>query len=59
MLYRIYWKESIQAKNFSKCSQFSKLNFRIEVWIYFVSNVIQKKHDWFKVNESVSVAKSE
>ena len=49
----IYWKGLIQVKNFNEGSQFWKLNFRFEVWIYLVSNVIQKMHDGFKMNESV------
>ena len=43
----------------SNASQFSKLDFRFEVWIYLVSCVIQKMHDGFKINESVCIAKYE
>ena len=49
----------IQIKNLNKISQFSKLNFRFEIWIYLVSHVIQKLHDEFQVNESVCIAKFE
>ena len=59
ILQQIFWKGLIQAKNFIKVSQFSKLNFRFEVWIYLVSNVIQKTHDGFKVNESVCIAEQQ
>ena len=49
----------IQVKNFNKVSQFSKLIFRFEVWIYLVSHDIQKVHDEFKVNECVRLSKFE
>ena len=46
-----------QIKNFNKVSQFSKLNFRFEVWIYLVAHVTQKMHDVFKINEIVWIRK--
>ena len=53
----MFYSGLIQIKNFNKVSQFLKLNFRFEVWIYLVSHVIQKMHDGFEVNESVWINK--
>ena len=51
--------EKFDSNEKLNASQFSKFNFRFEVWIYLVWYVIQKTHDEFKANESVCIAKFE